>query len=266
MSTTSLSLIVSTYNKPAALEAILRAISRGYELPDEVIVCDDGSGPETRELIERWQDRLGCPLKHVWHEDKGFRKTRILNQSIAQATGEYIVFLDGDCVPTHKFIADHRRLAEAGTFVQGRRAFIVEEAVPDFLEGKPLTGLIFSGKVKGLLKGIRWPLPLTLRNQKHRGLIGCNLAIWREDLVAVNGFDEAYEGWGMEDSDLCVRLYHLGRVRKFVYGRGLVFHLNHPTVSRASVERNTERLQQVIASQTVRCEQGLDQYTAPAEV
>ena len=264
MSSPSVSLIISTYNKPEALGAILHAINRGLELPDEVIICDDGSGPETRAVVERWQDRLGCPLKHAWHEDQGFRKTCILNQGVAQATGDYVVFLDGDCVPTHKFVADHRKLAEPGTFVQGRRAFIVEEAVPEFLDGKPPAGLIFSGKVKGLLKGIRWPFPITLRNQKHRGLIGCNLAIWREDLVAVNGFDEAYEGWGMEDSDLCVRLYHLGRIRKFVYGRALVFHLNHPTVSRESVSRNTERLRQVIASQTVRCERGLDQYLKPA--
>jgi hypothetical protein len=94
------------------------------------------------------------------------------------------------------------------------------------------------------------------------GILGCNLAIWREDLVAVNGYDEAYEGWGKEDSDLAARLYHLGRRRKMVHGRAILYHLNHPAASRAQLPDAERRLQQTINSKKIRCEKGLDQYSS----
>jgi glycosyltransferase involved in cell wall biosynthesis len=256
-----LSLIVSTYNNPAALEAIFtRLAGDAHGLPDEVVVADDGSGPATRTLIEKWQRQAPFPIKHVWHEDLGFRKTRILNAAIKQAEGDYIVFLDGDCLPGGRFVADHRTLAEHGTFVQGRRAFIDEKKVSDLLAGRTtLLKLVFTGHVSGLFKAIRWPWPMIKRNQAQRGLIGCNLAIWRDDLLAVNGFDEAYEGWGIgEDSDLGSRIYHLGRHRKFVYGRALVFHLNHPQLSKKHVADSLRRLEETIRSKKVRCEAGLE--------
>lgn len=256
-----LSLIVSTYNNPVALDAILaRLVKDPAGPPDEIIVADDGSGPATRDVVDKWVRQAPFPVKHVWHEDVGFRKTRILNAAIKQAEGDYIVFLDGDCLPEGRFIADHRALAERGTFVQGRRAFIAENKVPEILSGRAsLKRLMLTGHVSGLFKAIRWPLPIIKRNQAQRGLIGCNLAIWRDDLLAVNGFDEAYEGWGIgEDSDLCSRLYNLGRQRKFVYGRALVFHLNHPQLCKKHVEESMRRLEETIRSKKVRCEIGLE--------
>jgi len=176
--------------------------------------------------------------------------------------GDYVVFLDGDCLPASRFVADHESLAERGTFVQGRRAFVREEKVSDLLGGKTtLLKLMLTGQVHGLLKGIRWPMPIVRRNQGQRGLIGCNLGIWRDDLVTVNGFDEAYEGWGIgEDSDLGSRLYHLGRQRKFVYGRALVFHLDHPQLNKAHVPQSLQRLQETLATKKIRCELGLNQH------
>ena len=261
MSQTALTVIVSTYNQPAALECILTALRRQTLEPAEIIVADDGSKPETASVIHRHQLKAGVSIKHCWHEDQGFRKTIILNQAITLATQTYIVFLDGDCVPSRQFIADHARLAEAGYFVQGRRAFIKESAVGDFVAGRvSLLGLAVTGRLSGLFKAVRLPIPIVRKNQGQRGLIGCNLAIWREDLLAVNGFDEAYAGWGMEDSDLCSRLYHLGRQRKLVHGRALVYHLNHPVASRAQVQTNQARLAAVLASRAVRCAQGIEHH------
>jgi glycosyltransferase involved in cell wall biosynthesis len=255
------SVIVSTYNQPAALGCILAALQRQRLAPTQIIVADDGSSPETAEVINHHQFNFGSRLLHVWHEDHGFRKTIILNKAIAQASQPYIVFLDGDCVPSRHFIADHAALAEPGYFVQGRRAFIAEASVRDYLAGNvSLPRLALTGRLSGLFKAIRLPCPIVRKNQGQRGLIGCNLAIWRDDLLAVNGFDEAYEGWGMEDSDLCSRLYHLGRQRKLVHGRALVYHLNHPVASRAQVKTNQARLAQVLATRAVRCEHGLDQH------
>ena len=261
MSKTALTVIVSTYNQPAALECILDALCRQTVASTEIIVADDGSKPETASVIHRHQLKPGASIKHCWHEDQGFRKTIILNQAITLATQTYIVFLDGDCVPSRQFIADHARLAEAGYFVQGRRAFIKESAVGDFVAGRvSLLGLAVTGRLSGLFKAVRLPIPIVRKNQGQRGLIGCNLAIWREDLLAVNGFDEAYAGWGMEDSDLCSRLYHLGRQRKLVHGRALVYHLNHPVASRAQVQTNQARLAAVLASRAVRCAQGIEHH------
>jgi glycosyltransferase involved in cell wall biosynthesis len=258
-----LSLIVSTYNNPAPLDAILAQLAADATArPHEIIVADDGSGPPTRAVVEKWAKQAPFAVKHAWHEDKGFRKTRILNAAVALAEGEYVVFLDGDCLPARRFVADHIALAEKGTFVQGRRAFVAEKKVPDLLAGRvSLTQLMLTGQLHGLLKGIRWPVPVIRRNQEQRGLIGCNLAIWRDDLVAVNGFDETYEGWGIgEDSDLCSRLYNLGRQRKFVYGRALVFHLDHPQLNKDHVPASLERLEETIRTRRLRAPRGLDQH------
>ena len=255
----STTVIISTYNQSAALDYILTELGRQSRNPDEVIVADDGSGEDTHEVVKKHQSLLGSRLHHVWHEDRGFRKTIILNKAIAQASSSYIIFLDGDCVPARQFIADHAMLAQAGNFVQGRRAFIAEAAVGDYLSGRvSLIRLALSGRLSGLFKAIRLPFPVVRINQGQRGLIGCNLAVWRDDLLEINGFDEAYAGWGMEDSDLCSRLYHLGRQRKLVHGRALVYHLNHPIASRAQVQTNQARLAHVLATRAVRCEQGID--------
>lgn len=257
----TISIIVSTYNQPAALDRILGSLLSQTSLPCEIIIADDGSRADTAAVIQRHQAQRLVTVKHAWHEDQGFRKTIILNQAIVQTAQPYIVFLDGDCVPSIHFIADHAKLAEPGYFVQGRRAFIAEAAVSDYLAGKvSLTRLALIGQLRGLFKALRLPFPIIRKNQGQRGLIGCNLAMWRKDLLAVNGFDEAYAGWGMEDSDLCSRLYHLGRQRKLVHGRALVYHLNHPIASRAQVQTNQTRLAQVLATRAVRCEQGLDRH------
>jgi glycosyltransferase involved in cell wall biosynthesis len=256
-----LSLVISTYNRPDALAKVLRGVQSQTRWPDEVLIADDGSGDETRRLIQEWQGQARGPVRHLWQPDQGFRKTRILNQALVAATGNYLVFLDGDCVPHPKFLADHERLAERGCWVQGRRCFVAEGAVPGFLPGEtPVWLWMLMGRIGGVAKGIRLPLPMVRRDQAQRGIIGCNMGVWREDLVAVNGFDEAYAGWGFEDSDLGTRLYHLGRVRKFVYAHAVVYHLNHPMLPRDDLAAGRARLAETLSSGRVRCEHGLDRH------
>jgi len=258
----TVSLVISTYNNPVAPNEILRRIQKGTELPEQVLISDDGSGEETRELVARWKKESKLDIVHCWHEDKGFRKNRILNITLAATTGDVVVYLDGDCLPMPKFIADHRRLAEKGFFVQGRRAFVKEDEVQRILGRKGgLFSAFLRGKLHGLAKAFRFPVPVIKRNAGHRGLIGCNLAIWTEDLVAVNGYDEEYEGWGIgEDSDLCIRLYNMGLQRKFVYGRAIVFHLDHPEANKDHVPDSLKRLQETIDQKRIRCRQGLDRH------
>ncbi len=259
-----LSLIISTYNQPEALAKVFLGLAQQRSLPDEILIADDGSTDATRELIGRWRREISVPLQHLWHPDEGFRKTTILNRAVAAATGEYIVFMDGDCVPHPKFIQDHRNLAEPGFFVQGRRCFVRGPYVADFAPGKTRVWLwAFQGRISRPHKSLRLPFPVVFRNQGQRGIIGCNMAYWRADVLAVNGFDESYVGRGMgADSDLGSRVYNLGRARKFVYGRALVYHLDHPIAPRPHYAANRARLDEVLRSGKVRCERGLNQYLA----
>lgn len=257
-----LSLIIATYNQPLALEKLFQGLKLQKKLPDEILIADDGSNDDTRGLIARWKNNFPAPLQHHWHPDQGFRKNKILNRTLAAASGDYIVFTDGDCVPHPCFIADHRALAERGFWVQGRRCFVRETFVPEFVPGKTsLWQWSLRGRISRPHKSFRLPFALVFRNQKQRGIIGCNMAFWRDDLVTVNGFDETYVGRGMgADSDLGSRLYNLGRPRKFVYGRVLVYHLDHLIAPRPHFAANRARLDAVLRSGKTRCECGLDQY------
>jgi hypothetical protein len=257
-----LSLIVSAYNQRESLEKILRGLSLQNSPLDEILIADDGSTDGTEELINQWRTKMFAPVQHFWHPDDGFRKTTILNKSVAATTGEYLVFLDGDCVPHPKFVADHRALAEPGFWVQGRRCFVREPFVAQFIPGttSPWQWAL-RGRIARPAKSVRLPFPIIRRDRGQRGILGCNIAYWRNDIVAVNGFDESYQGRGMgADSDLGSRIYNLGRARKFVYGRALVYHLDHPIMPRPHFDANKARLDEVLRSGKTRCEQGLDQY------
>jgi glycosyltransferase involved in cell wall biosynthesis len=260
--TVDASVIVSTYNNPRALEAIIARLRNGTCVPKEILVADDGSTDETRTMLDAAIRGDGSVIRHCWHPDEGFRKTRILNQCVARAEGDYLVFLDGDCLPHPRWLEDHLRLAERGTFVQGRRAFIPERFVDQVLDGKmTVQRLFWSGRLDGAFKAIRLPVPRIRRDRDMHGLLGCNLAMWRSDVFHVNGLDEEFEGWGIgEDSDLCARLYNLGIDRKIVHGRGLVYHLNHPELPRTHVPESNRRLQRAIDEGLIRCEAGLDRH------
>ncbi len=257
----SITLVVSTYENPWALAKVLTALSQQQVHADEIHIADDGSGESTRDVIDSGVQELGLPIRHYWQEHGGFRKSIILNRAIAEAQGDYIVFLDGDCVPELEFVADHASLAERGFWVQGRRAFVKESSVEKFI---PTRGCVWklalTGKLTGLPKALRLPFPIIQRDREQRGILGCNLGIWRDDLISVNGYDETFVGWGREDADLANRLYHLGRPRKFVYGRAILYHLNHPVASRNRLDKNQSLLEQTIAEKRIRAANGLDQY------
>ena len=260
-----LSLIISTYNRPDLLTKALAGVALQTRLPDEVLIADDGSGKSTRVAVEIWAKTRPFPVKHLWQEDRGFRKTVILNKSVVAATGEYLVFTDGDCVPHARYLEDHLAVAEPGFWVQARRSFVGERFVAQFEPGRTsVFRWMLTGRITGAAKGIRLPVPVVQRDTAQRGIIGCNLAVWREDLLAINGFDEEYSGWGIgEDSDMGTRLYHLGRRRKFVYAHAIVYHLNHPTAPRDHVAKSLARLEETIRSGKIRCARGLDQYLQP---
>jgi glycosyltransferase involved in cell wall biosynthesis len=270
-----ISVIVTTYEREDALDAVLRSLARQTDRGFEVIVADDGSGPRTAALVEQWKLQFGVPLAHVWHEHRDFRAAEIRNRAILASRGDYCVFLDGDCVVRPHFIATHRRLSEPGWFVTGNRALLsaelTETVLHDRLEPEhwgvsAWIGQRFERGLNRLSPLLRLPLgPLRkLRPQAWEHARSCNLAVWRMDLDRVDGFDASFSGWGREDSDLLVRLLHAGVRRKdgaFATG---ILHLWHPDAPRARLKENDRRLEKVIASDRVRAERGLTALRAPA--
>lgn len=263
ISPSQITVVISTYNHLRPLELCLAGFCQQSIPPKEILIADDGSGAETRSLLERILPSMPCPCRHLWHEDRGFTKNVILNQALAASTGDYLVLTDADCIPHPRFVEDHASLAEPGFWVQGRRCYLSASTSQSLSAGERVRGLrlFLSGQMCGAAKGFRFPFPILKRDTGQRGIIGCNMAMWKEDLLAINGWDEEYEGWGLgEDSDLGSRLYHLGRPRKFVYGRGILYHLYHPTLSRDHLPKSQARLDQTILSKKIRCKKGVDQY------
>jgi glycosyltransferase involved in cell wall biosynthesis len=262
------SVIVTTYNREDALGAVLSALSRQSDRGFEVVIADDGSGPTTAALAERWRLRLGVPLSYVWQVDRGFRAAAIRNRAILACRGDYCIFLDGDCIVRPDFIAAHRRLAEQGWFVTGNRVLLSEAltavVLRDDLQPQDWTASEWlrqrrNGGVNRLAALLHLPLgPIRkLAPGRWRGARSCNLAVRRCDLERVDGFDADFNGWGREDSDLLIRLLHAGVRRKdgrFATG---VIHLWHREADRAQLAANDARLDAVIGSNRIRAQRGL---------
>ncbi len=267
-----ISVVVSTYNREDALHVVLRALSRQSDRNFEIVVADDGSGPATARVVREWAFRTMLPIKHVWHDDRGFRLSDIRNRGIHASAGAYVLFLDGDCIARPNFVAAHRRLAESGWFVTGTRILLS----PDLTERILHQGL--EPESWGLA---RWLLPRSRRQlnrlapllslrlggmrkltaQRWRGARGSNMAFWRSDLEKVDGFDASFSGWGREDSDIFIRLIRAGVHRKdgrFATG---VLHLWHPEADRSSLAENDRQLDEALHSKRIAARRGLSTAT-----
>ena len=258
----SVSLVVTTYNWPQALELVLISILKQSVLPDEVIIADDGSKQETIDLVKRYQTTFPVPLIHSWQEDLGFRAARSRNLAFAKAKSDYIVMLDGDMVLHHHFIRDHKRAAAPNQFIQGRRVILTKPLTEQALESKQTLFSIFSSDVKNKANTISCPLlsPIMSKlfsKQSLRGIRSCNMAIWKSDLIKVNGFNEAFVGWGREDSEFVVRLFNNGLIRKDLRFGGVAYHLYHNENSRQNLEENDRLLEDAIKKNVKFCERGL---------
>jgi glycosyltransferase involved in cell wall biosynthesis len=268
-----ISVILTTYQREDALAAVLRGLAGQTDRAFEIIVADDGSGPRTRALVKRRATDVGVRLEHVWQEDRGFRAGEARNRGILASQGDYCIFLDGDCIPRANFVAVHRRLAEPGWFVTGNRVLISRELTEEVLAQasdaehwglRDWVAFRCRGKVNRLVPLLPLPLgPLRkLRPLAWRGARSCNLAVWRSDLDRVDGFDAAYSGWGLEDSDLLIRLLRAGVRRKdgnFATG---VLHLWHPENDRSSMPENQRRLDAIKQADRVRATAGLSALAA----
>lgn len=258
-----ISLIITTYNREEALELVLLSVLPQTELPHEIIIADDGSGPATRTLISMYQKRVPVPLKHCWQADHGFRAAAIRNRAIAMATGDYMVIIDGDMVLHRSFISDHRNVATKQTFVQGKRVLLGEHLTQLALKQHQLQFSLFHPEVKNKLNALHWPyLARWLRGYQHplKGIRSCNMASWRADIIKINGFNEDFNGWGREDSEFAARMQNAG-IRRFNFKFGAIaYHLHHASQPQTRLAQNHALLEQTLREKKVWCTRGIDQY------
>jgi len=262
----SLAVIISTYNAPEMLRLVLDGYAQQSDTDFSIYVADDGSGPATKEVIDAFRLNSAIPILHIRHEDAGFRKARIHNRVIGQCSEKYILLTDGDCIPLPGLIAAHRHLATPGCFISGSRILLSKTLSRKLQNATKLQmDYTFSRLFKWRMQGeINRLLPLLLpihassAHSRLQGIRGCHLACWRYDLLTVNGFDEDFEGWGREDSDLAARLLHAGIRRRDLRGSP-VLHLWHEEKSRHRLAENDAMLRLCLKQKRIRANKGIEE-------
>jgi glycosyltransferase involved in cell wall biosynthesis len=270
----TISVVITTYNRPDALEAVVRACFMQNDKNFEIIIADDGSTANTRACITELAAEAPMSIRHVWQPDQGFRAAMARNRGTLAARGDYIVFLDGDCIPQRDFIARHRALSQPGCLVSGSRILMSERLTRRVLdEHIDVAGAAAVTKLRWRLAGdlnktlqplgLRWPdLGRTRRRFSWRRIKSCNLGVWRSDLERVNGFDESFVGWGYEDSDLVLRLFHAGVARKDGALATEVFHLWHREARRDQESSNRAVVLERAESKVVQATAGLREHVS----
>jgi len=245
-----ISVIVATYNRPDALNVVLQSLECQTDNDFEIIVADDGSDNETKSLVEIHIQKTKNLIKHVWHEDLGFRLSKIRNLAMQSATGSYLIFLDGDCAVQPDFIESHRRLSEKCFIVTGSRILLEKEITEKICKDRSFNFSEFKRKSFEYLikKQINKFLPLFIKLPDHplrkykkfqwRRIKGCNLGCWKSDAIDINGFDEVLVGWGHEDADFVFRMYQNGINRKSGAWGTEVLHLWHKMANKENADKN----------------------------
>ncbi|WP_420148643.1 glycosyltransferase family 2 protein [Spirosoma sp.] len=283
MNPVTCSILIATYNRPAALERCLISLFQQSRLPNEIIICDDGSAEPTRQLVERLQAISPVPMLHVWQPDEGFQLARIRNMGMAAAKGEYLIQMDGDVILHPRFVEDHLHHAQPGYFFSGTQYHLSAEITQRLLNEPSLSlkealrehrlNKSESMSIKAILQQSRWnwsrlrilPLQKLVARFYHwkthyRYVSGCSMGFWRKDLIQVNGYDEQFTGWGWEDTDLALRLMNLGLKLRFIRLGAIQYHLNHLKESRGQESINQDRAMQTIQQKLIACQYGLQQH------
>lgn len=259
----TVSLIITTYNRPDALAKVLESTLNQTQLPNEIIIADDGSGDETRQIVEQFQALSPVSIMHCWQDDDGFRLAMIRNRAIAMATQPYLIMVDGDMVLGPDFISSHLSISAPGYLIQGSRVLLSQETTELYLTGQIKNLAWNTPKISNRLNAINSPVLSRLFSKEKNNLQsvrGCNMAFWREDVIRVNGFNEEFHGWGREDSEFVARMLNAGVLRKCLKFGGSGFHLYHPENTRSNISNNDEILAHTVTGKKTVCERGIKQY------
>ena len=260
-------LIISTYKSSVALSIIFDAISRQVQLPNEIIIAEDGNDKKTLEVINSWKNKISSKFIHVYQEDIGFRKALILNKAFQLSRSDYIIQIDGDCIPNEYFIYDHIANSKKGFYLYGTRVHILKKYVPKLLEyyqnkNERVFFSFFSPKIKKRFRKIRIPFLKYLymsKNEISHKFRGCNTSFWRKDFISVNGYNNEFKGWGREDSDLMIRLHNLGVKGKRIKFSAIVYHLDHDQKDESGILNNDLIQKKSILNKKIEADNGLFQ-------
>lgn len=260
------SLIVTTYNWPAALNLTLQSVGAQTRVPDEVIIADDGSGQDTAAVVQATLGISGLSWRHVWHPDRGVRQSRIKNLAVQYCRGDYLIFVDHDVVLDRNFVADHLTMANPGFFLQGKRVLLpleyTEKVLREGIFTVPRPWMRDLGNRKNTFRLPCLGRFLARAKRFETSLRGCNLSIYREDFIGVDGFDELYDiSWGREDSDLCYRLFHAGIRVKTLWFLALQYHLYHGATQKWERQKLDSEIQRNLAEKRRRAVRGYSQLT-----
>ncbi len=266
--TTQVSIIIAVYNKAQNLRCVLAALNRQSFKEFEVIIADDGSGKEIADAVNEAKRQYPFRIKHLWHADKGWRKNTMLNYGIQESTTDYLIFIDGDCIPGKDFVCDHFFHRAYAKVLLGRRVEHGERWAKNLtlqnidsgeFERYTFRDIIDAliGKSQRLEHGVRIPIGfLRTFTEKSDGILGCNFSTFKEHLVAVNGFDEEYDGPGSgEDSDIFYRLSLIGVTGKSLRNLAIQYHVWHPLTKTS--DRNYRRFLDMQRRNEVRCKNRL---------
>jgi glycosyltransferase involved in cell wall biosynthesis len=277
-----LSVVVVTYEWPQALDVVLEALSEQDDPAFEIVVADDGSGRETAAVVSRWQERLGGRLRFVWQPDEGWRQGRNRNHGALEARGDYLVFLDGDCLVREGFLRAVRRAALPGWFVAGKRLHLSERLSQRVLEERlpvwrwstwrwllATPGELVTSHREAGRPGVL--IPLRDRRRPWRAgqpefrppfeAYGFFFGLSRGDFERANGFDMRYQSWGGEDEDLAARLRRMGLRCGWPGPAATLLHLWHPA-RKGSMQSNRPLVDETQASDHVEALQGVRELAA----
>ncbi len=232
-------------------------------MPNEIIIADDGSKSDTKNLIDSYKNNFQVPIIHFWQEDIGFRKSKILNKAITNSKNEYIIQIDGDCILHKNFVEDHLLNARKNQYLYGSRVNILPNYVQTIFLKKIINFTVFSKEIKNKTRSIHLPL-ISKLYKSHKNISskfrGCNVSFWREDAIKINGYNEDYEGWGREDSDFAIRLGNLGISARRLRYSGILYHLYHKTNSKHNFELNDVLQNETISKKTIKVINGINKY------
>jgi len=257
------SLIITTYNWKEALSLTLMSVLQQTQAPLEVIIADDGSKEDTGQMVRAFAEKAAFPIRHVWQEDTGFRLAQIRNRAIAAARGNYIILIDGDIIIERHFIADHIATARTNFLLQGSRVLLSSACSNKLLASQTLPTCFFSTGVANRKNCLRSPLLsgiFSWNSTNYMHVRTCNFSFWKNDAIAVNGFDEKFVGWGREDSEFTARMLYYGIRRRNICFRATAYHLYHPMNDRGQLTANDHLLWQTVKNKLTWCDNGLAEY------
>lgn len=264
----SCTLCISTYNWPAALQLCLQSVLRQHLLPQQLIIADDGSGPETKAVIDDFKKNAPMQVEHVWQPDEGYQLARVRNRAFAAGNSEYLIQVDGDLLLHPYFVQDHVRFAKKGYFVSGSRVMLNEELTQLFLTTENIAYPGFGHhQIDKRYNAIHSRMLSSINSRLQKGnykyVLGCNMAFWKNDLLKINGYNEDFSGWGKEDNDIAIRLQNAGLGLRFLKFGAIVYHLHHKTSNANRLGINERLMEESITEKKTSIEKGMAQYIHP---